>query len=41
MDVYCQAYPQGNLLEGAHKLFLDRQKELAAARTKPDDRKKR
>lgn len=41
MDDYCQTYPLGNLLEGAHKLFLDRQKELAAAQKKPEEKKKR
>jgi hypothetical protein len=41
MDDYCQAHPLGSLLEGAHRLFLDRQKELAAAQKKPEEKKKR
>ena len=41
MDDYCAANPKGNTLEGAHKLFTDRQQELAAARRKPEEKKKR
>lgn len=41
MDDHCGANPKSNLLEGAHKLFADRQQELAAARRKPEEKKKR
>ena len=40
MDDHCGANPKSNLLEGAHKLFTDRQQELAARR-KPEEKKKR